>query len=64
VDYVWASRKEIDQATQEKFIQAFTRLQEGHDDEVLKILRGKSFVRANDEEYSTVRTVAQQLKMF
>ncbi len=64
VDYVWASRKEIDPATQEKFIQAFTRLQEGHDDEVLKILRGKSFVRANDEEYSTVRAVAQQLKMF
>jgi len=64
VDYVWASRKEIAPATQEKFIQAFTRLQEGHDDEVLKILRGKSFVRANDEEYSTVRTVAQQLKMF
>ncbi|HET6840981.1 MAG TPA: phosphate/phosphite/phosphonate ABC transporter substrate-binding protein [Candidatus Angelobacter sp.] len=64
VDYVWASRKEIDPATQEKFIQAFTRLKEGQDDEVLKILRGKSFVRANDEEYSTVRTVAQQLKMF
>jgi phosphonate transport system substrate-binding protein len=64
VDYVWASRKEIDPATQEKFIQAFTRLREGQDDEVLKILRGQSFVRANDEEYSTVRTVAQQLKMF
>ena len=64
VDYVWASRKEIDQSTQEKFTQAFTRLKEGQDDEVLKILRGKSFVRASDEEYSMVRMVAQELKMF
>jgi len=64
VDYVWAARKEIDKARQEKFAQAFLRLKEGQDDEVLKILRGKSFVRANDDEYSVLKSVAQELKMF
>ncbi len=64
VDYVWASRKEIDKSKQEKFAQAFLRLKEGQDDEVLKILRGKSFVRANDDEYSLLKRVAQELKMF
>jgi len=64
VDYVWAARKEIDKSRQEKFAQAFLRLKEGQDDEVLKILRGKSFVRANDDEYSVLKSVAQELKMF
>ena len=64
VDYVWAARKEIDKSKQEKFAQAFLRLKEGQDDEVLKILRGKSFVRASDEEYSLLKSVAQELKMF
>jgi hypothetical protein len=31
---------------------------------VLQILRGKSFVRANDDEYATIRQVAEELKMF
>src|SRR5258708_24125610 len=64
VDYVWAARKEIDKARQEKYAQAFLQLKEGQDDEVLKILRGKSFVRANDDEYSVLKRVAQELKMF
>jgi phosphonate transport system substrate-binding protein len=64
VDYVWASRKEIDKTIQEKFAQAFLRLKEGQDDDILKILRGKSFVRANDDEYSMLKNVAQELKMF
>ncbi|HJX85732.1 MAG TPA: phosphate/phosphite/phosphonate ABC transporter substrate-binding protein, partial [Candidatus Angelobacter sp.] len=63
VDYVWVARKDIDSATQEKLAQAFTRLKEGQDDEILKILRGKSFVRANIQEYETLRTIAQQLNM-
>jgi len=63
VDYVWVARKDIDSATQEKLAQAFTRLKEGQDDEILKILRGKSFVRANNQEYDALRAVAQQLKM-
>src|ERR1051326_4652563 len=49
VDYVWVGRKDLDEAMQEKFVQAFTELKEGRDDEILKILRGKAFVRANNE---------------
>lgn len=63
VDYVWAARQGVDAAIQQKFAQAFTRLKEGQDDEILKILRGKAFVRANDQTYSTLRAVAQELKM-
>jgi phosphonate transport system substrate-binding protein len=64
VDYVWVARKDISQAMQEKFAQAFTELKEGQDDEVLKIVRGKNFVRANNEEYTVLRLVAQDLQMF
>ncbi|MGB9123878.1 MAG: phosphate/phosphite/phosphonate ABC transporter substrate-binding protein [Candidatus Angelobacter sp.] len=64
VDYVWVARKEVDPATQEKFAQAFTDLKEGQDEEVLNILRGKNFVRANNEEYTVLRLVAADLKMF
>lgn len=63
VDYVWAARKGVDPEIQEKFAQAFIRLKEGQDDEVLKILRGRSFVRANDAEYSVLKQVAAELKM-
>jgi phosphonate transport system substrate-binding protein len=63
VDYVWVARKEVDQATQEKFVQAFTKLREGQNDDILKILRGKNFVRANNEEYTVLRLIAQELKM-
>jgi len=63
VDYVWVARKDVDTATQEKFVQAFLSLKEGQHEDVLQVLRGKSFVRANNEEYAIVRLVAQQLKM-
>lgn len=64
VDYVWVARNDVDLATQEKFAQAFIDLKEGRDDEVLKILRGKNFIRANNEEYTVLRLVAQDLKLF
>jgi len=64
VDYVWVARKEVDQATQEKFVRAFTNLREGQSDDILQILRGKNFIRANNEEYAILRLVAQDLKMF
>ena len=64
VDYVWVARKDVDPATQEKFAQAFTDLKEHQDDEILKILRGTNFVRANNEEYTILRLVAEDLKMF
>lgn len=64
VDYVWVARKDVSKELQEKFSQSFLRLKEGKDDEILQILRGKNFVRANDEEYATVRGIAEELKMF
>lgn len=64
VDYVWVARKDVAQDQREKFILAFTRLKEGKDDAILQILRGKSFVRATDDEYSVLRLVAEELKMF
>jgi phosphonate transport system substrate-binding protein len=63
VDYVWVARKDVSPATQQKFAQAFTGLKEGQNDEILKILRGKNFVRATDEEYAIIKLIAQQLKM-
>jgi phosphonate transport system substrate-binding protein len=64
VDYVWAARKEVDPATQEKFVQAFTDLKEPQNDDILKILRGSNFIRASNEEYTVLRLVAEDLKMF
>jgi phosphonate transport system substrate-binding protein len=64
VDYVWVARKDVDKPTQEKFIKAFTDLQDGRDSQILQILRGKKFVRANNEEYGVIRLIAQQLNMF
>lgn len=64
VDYVWVARKDVDQATQEKFVQAMLNLKEGKNDDILQILRGKNFVRANNQEYTVLRLVAQELKMF
>jgi phosphonate transport system substrate-binding protein len=64
VDYVWVARKDVSKEQREKFILAFTRLQEGRDDAILQILRGKSFVRASDDEYGVLRLVAEELKMF
>jgi phosphonate transport system substrate-binding protein len=64
VDYVWVARKDVAREQREKFILAFTRLKEGKDDAILQILRGKSFVRATDDEYSVLRLVAEELKMF
>jgi phosphonate transport system substrate-binding protein len=64
VDYVWVARKDVDQATQEKFVRAFTSLREDQNHDILQILRGKKFVRATNEEYTILRLVAQDLKMF
>jgi phosphonate transport system substrate-binding protein len=64
VDYVWVARKEVGKVEQEKFAKAFTDLREGKDDQILQILRGKEFVRADDAEYSIIRLIAQQLNLF
>ena len=64
LDYVWVARKDVGKAEQEKFARAFTDLQEGKDDQILGILRGKKFVRASDDRYEILRKVAEELKMF
>jgi len=64
LDYVWVARKDVSKEDQERFVRAFTDLREGNDDQVLGILRGKKFVRANDDEYELLRKIAEELKMF
>jgi len=64
VDYVYVARKDVPEAEREKFAHALLALKEGKDDPVLKILRAKQFIVANDEEYATIRHIAKELKMF
>jgi len=63
VDYVWVARKDVNSALADKFAEAFLRLQQPQDAQILDILRGAKFVRANDEEYSKLRAVATDLGM-
>jgi len=63
VDYVWVARKGVSSTLADKFSQAFLSLQQPKDAQILDILRGTQFVRANDEEYSNIRSVARQLGM-
>jgi len=60
-DYVWAARKGLAPADIQTFDNALLRLQPGHDDQILDILRGKHFVRANNAEYGDVERVAKEL---
>lgn len=63
VDYVWVARKDTSTKQREDFAKAFLDLKEGKDDVILKILRGKSFQRVSDDEYSGIRKIAAELKM-
>lgn len=64
VDYVYVARKDVPEAEREKFSRALLALREGSNDAILKVLRGRHFVVANDQEYATVRQIARELKMF
>lgn len=64
VDYVYVARKNLPEAERERFAHALLALKPGKDDPVLKILRAKQFVVANDEEYDTTRQIAHELGMF
>ena len=64
VDYVYVARKDVPEAERERFSRALLALKEGTDDTVLKVLRGRHFVVATDQEYGTVRQIARELKMF
>lgn len=60
-DYVWAARKDLSPADQQAIAAAFLRLQAGRDAQVLDILRGKTFIRADDQAYGEVARVAKEL---
>src|ERR1700722_428322 len=64
VDYVYVARKDVPEAERERFSRPLLALKEGTDDTVLKVLRGRHFVVATDQEYGTVRQIARELKMF
>lgn len=64
VDWVYVARKGVSDSEREKFASALLALREGKNDDVLKILRGTRFVKANDDEYGTLREIAHELKMF
>lgn len=64
VDYVFVSRKAVSETEREKFAKALLDLKEGQDDGVLKALRAKKFVPANDQEYEIVRRLAKELNLF
>jgi phosphonate transport system substrate-binding protein len=63
VDYVWVARKDVPPAIREDLANAFLALRQPADDRVLAILRGTSFVKANDAEYATLRSIAKKLKL-
>lgn len=64
VDYVYVSRKGVSEAAREKFTRALLDLKEGENDAVLKVLRAKQFVPANDHEYETMRHIAKERNLF
>ena len=64
VDYVWVARKGVPEDERQRFAQALLSLKEGKDDAVLKLLRAKQFVAANDEEYASIRRTVRELNMF
>jgi len=57
------ARKDVNPALAERFAQAFLNLQAPKDQAILDIVRGTQFVRANDDEYGTLRAIAKQLGM-
>jgi len=63
LDYVWVARKDVAPADRNAFAASFLALHAPADAAVLEILRGTSFVRANDEEYDLLRSIATKLKL-
>ena len=64
VSYVFVARRDVPEAERERFARALLALKQGKDDSVLKILRAKQFVPANDQEYAPIRQIAHQLTLF
>jgi len=64
VDYVWMARKDVPEALQKKFAEAFMKLTPGANDKVLAILRAQHYVAADDREYQPILEMAQKLSLF
>jgi len=63
VDYVYAARKDVPEAERTRFSKALQALKEGKDDQILRILRAKKFIPANDQEYGSIRQMVVELKL-
>ncbi len=63
VDWVFVARKDVPEAQRIKFSKALEALQEGRDDQVLKIIRAKKLVPANDQEYGEMRKAVRELNL-
>ena len=60
-DYVWAARKDLAPAEQKAVAAAFLKLDPTRDGQVLEILRGQHFIRAEDKSYGDVVRTAKEL---
>ncbi|HKR89647.1 MAG TPA: phosphate/phosphite/phosphonate ABC transporter substrate-binding protein [Phenylobacterium sp.] len=60
-DYVWVARKDLAAKDRQAVAAAFLRLQAPRDAEVLDILRGQRFIRADDKAYGDVERTAKEL---
>ncbi len=63
VDWVYVSRKDLPDAEQKKFAKALEGLTAGKDDQILRILRAKQIVAANDQEYTAIRQIVRELNL-
>ncbi len=63
VDWVYVSRKDIPEPEQKKFAKALENLTAGKDDQILRILRAKQIVAANDQEYGAIRQIVRELNL-
>ncbi len=63
VDSVYVARKDISMAERTRFSKALEALRESDDAQVLRILRAKQFIQANDQEYDSVRQMVGDLKL-
>ena len=63
VDYVYVARKEVPEAERTRFAKALEALREGKDGNILRILRAKQFIPANDQEYGAIRQMVKELNL-
>ncbi|HEV2964555.1 MAG TPA: phosphate/phosphite/phosphonate ABC transporter substrate-binding protein [Candidatus Angelobacter sp.] len=63
VDWVFVARKDVSEAERTRFSKALEALKQGKDDQILRIIRAKGFVSANDQEYGTIRQIVRELKL-